>query len=70
MKAYLRAMLRTLALLRMRCGCFDTEVEEEGGIADSVWTFKKEKNQDLKVCRFFWRQIFILILLINEEGNF
>lgn len=31
-------MLRTFVLLRMRCGCFDTEVEVGGGIADSVWT--------------------------------
>lgn len=45
-------MLRTLALLRMRCGCFDTEVEEEGGITDSVWTFKK-LNKRLKGLQIF-----------------
>lgn len=39
--AYLRAMLKTLVLLRMRCGCFDTELEEEGGVEESVWTFEK-----------------------------
>lgn len=39
--AYLRAMLSTLVLLRMRCGCFVTEVEEGGGIADSVWTLER-----------------------------
>lgn len=37
-------MLRTLVLLRIRWGCFDTEVEDEGGIADSVWTFKPFKQ--------------------------
>lgn len=39
--SYLRAMLKTLVLLRMRCGCLDTEVELRGGTADSVWTLKK-----------------------------
>lgn len=35
-------MLRTLVLLRIRCGCLDTK-EVLGGIADSVWTFEKQK---------------------------
>lgn len=38
--ADLRAMLRTLVLLRMRCGVFDTEAEEVVGGEDKVWTFK------------------------------
>lgn len=46
----MRAMLRTLVLLRMRCGGFDTEVEVGGGIEDSVWTLKIKHIQYLKVC--------------------
>ena len=33
-------MLRTLVLFRIRCGCFDTEVEVGGGMEDSVWTLE------------------------------
>lgn len=44
---YLRAMLRTLVLLRTRCGCLEeVEVEEqagEGGMEESVWTWKNKK---------------------------
>lgn len=41
---YLRAMLRTLVLLRTRCGCF-TEVDVDGGIEDNVWTLKTNKTK-------------------------
>lgn len=42
---HLRAMLRTLVLLRMRCGCFEEEgEEEEAGMEESVWTFKTQKS--------------------------
>lgn len=44
----MRAMLRTLVLLRMRCGCFDTEVEVGGGMEDSVWTLETKNVQDFK----------------------
>lgn len=33
-------MLRTLVLLRTRWGVLDTELEEEVGGEDKVWTFK------------------------------
>jgi len=37
-------MLKTLVLLRMRCGCLDTEVEEGGEVEDSVWTLKRQEH--------------------------
>lgn len=43
--ADLRAMLRTLVLLRTRWGVLDTEVEELVGGEDKVWTFKTFKNR-------------------------
>lgn len=43
--ADLRAMLRTLVLLRTRCGALDTEVEEVVGGEDKVWTFKTATNR-------------------------
>lgn len=46
-------MLRTLVLLRIRCGCFDTEVEVGAGMEDSVWTFEKhfqDRNLDSPDC--------------------
>lgn len=38
-------MLRTLVLLRMRCGCFDTEEEVGGGTEDNVWTLEKQESK-------------------------
>lgn len=43
---YLRAMLRTLVLLRTRCGCLEVMEEEqegEGGMEESVWTLRHKK---------------------------
>ena len=52
-EAYLRAMLRTLVLLRMRGVCFDTEVGVVGGIEDSVWTLENKQIQDFNICCLF-----------------
>lgn len=52
-------MLRTLVLLRMRCGCFDTEVEVGGGIEDSVWTLKTKTRTRLKS--------FVFLLQANKD---
>lgn len=46
--ADLRAMLRTLVLLRMRWGVFDTEVDEDVGGEDKVWTFKTAAISQIK----------------------
>lgn len=35
-------MLRTLVLFRTRCGVLDTEVEEDVGGEDKVWTFQAD----------------------------
>lgn len=48
--AYLRAMLKTLVLLRMRCGCFDSEGGEGEGSEDSVLTYK-DTNIFIVCCR-------------------
>lgn len=66
-------MLRTLVLLRMRCGVFDTEVDEDVGGEDKVWTFKTVTiNHRLKVisraeinqlCRFQGLKTFLIIFL-------
>lgn len=58
-------MLRTLVLLRIRCGCFDTDVEVGAGMEDSVWTFEKhfqDRNLDSADCMKI-----ILSLLVPES---
>lgn len=50
-------MLRTFVLLRVRCGCFDTDVEDEGGVEDSVWTLEKKVEKMLH-----WVQVFFPFL--------